>query len=1505
MLAPLVLVVLSLLLGMVTTTYAQQANVVTNQTGDGDGGNLLNEKTADAVTVSATTTTTTTTTVSKPLIKAAWQVLDTVDATTFGNHIGYTRAARVPFESGEDGLLVIAPDPIDPLRQSTHQMSTSPWLRHNGAWSPATSGGNRTRNHPVGRKIGAVVATTDDGVLAYGGIRQTDSSTAHFADKRMWKFTARAGWNYEAVSSNAAPMLAFAAGGWLASPVGTMGPGEKGYLMLFGGFTCMDNLANKETCSRGPADGGGVKLLRENSNAVYRLDLQGETVRLSDELYVYDLQTNDWAKILSHGPAARMSHACVSIDGKSGEGALICFGGRGAGGKLLSDAWVLLLPHANGDAHGAKEVARRAAWIQAEQRGRYANLNSATPSARAGHAMAASGSRIFLHGGMQRVEVDERNFERNFVPTGDLWVAVAQSCGYTEQANNKRSPRFVLTWTKIAAAESHPFAHHSLTALEDGGIYAVGGTTSESVNAMSSLQSSYIPISTSLRFQFINVSQICDGDLVSMKCDVLESLPQLPRGDDTPDISIPACGTKFSMRRFEIVLNFVNFFTSPHQLIEDAVHLASLPNVSTFTSGLITSEFILSDWSNAISLREHNSSTFFVGSDPTKPDNLVVDFQQYTEWNGDTALVNFYIGGVKLKTKQRFLPPELQQTNYSFVLEKVSFIVERTSLQFIKMQITEERTNFILAKKLVRVYYPSGALAFDGQSDEKGLVQMQLFATTHGEKYEVQIGPIGSESLIVTQIDGIGVDKVKQEILIQVPSWIPSESDPSEVTAAPQNHRVVVSISLSSQTDRQWGGNYANPWTTWNKLLITLNGCSDSDDVVVMTSTPQLPNDPRKNRPKFHADVAVSDTSLEWTYPGTLLPGQSKDERLDIMKSTLTFDFNNGGDGLMQKCGTEAVLKVSLKEMPQIVLNTTRLSFSIPYQNLDLRVSTMQFRATYACSAHGFEDKRTSQPWSGSLADATRWSDEADAAEAIVAARPCCEGDDGPGSSCHLMVAYGIGAALDAVSVSTGKRQTLDTSETDFRGIFNFEAFASTSHVLEVRFGTVLYNDEVGKGSYTSLRKPMRLNSFQTPLSDVPFTTKRSRELDLSVVQLERNVLCKGSTLLYGREGSWRNGEFKVSPLIGKQMYAVGDSCQIIIIPYANVQYSIVLKIRRSGNAPNDEILVEREITGRSNDWKRVTALIGPSSDVDRLSFSASAVRVTFRDDLTIQPAASAFMQANSTGQFEAHIGEGFTLTWSTDTESVSVLSYVFFLAMMASSVISVAVVLFAHRVMRRTWLIRGDQDAEQRFGRRDSAADRPPPGQQVGVAAINLTRHSRSQQLHDPRIRRMIRSLPRYKYSMESTDEVNMCSICLEEYETGDSMKVLPCMHKYHEACIDTWLDRDLACPICRAGLADAQTFPFEDATMVVVPETRSVAQLNPSVTEATLPNSTTSTTDDDAEVSTRRAADESRASGAREPDGDSSESRASSSAPLRGPSHVGVSGDRASPSQVQHFFV
>lgn len=32
-------------------------------------------------------------------------------------------------------------------------------------------------------------------------------------------------------------------------------------------------------------------------------------------------------------------------------------------------------------------------------------------------------------------------------------------------------------------------------------------------------------------------------------------------------------------------------------------------------------------------------------------------------------------------------------------------------------------------------------------------------------------------------------------------------------------------------------------------------------------------------------------------------------------------------------------------------------------------------------------------------------------------------------------------------------------------------------------------------------------------------------------------------------------------------------------------------------------------------------------------------------------------------------------------------------------------------------------------------------------------------------------------------------CSICTEDFKTGEDVRVLPCHHKYHPACIDPWL--------------------------------------------------------------------------------------------------------------------
>ena len=53
----------------------------------------------------------------------------------------------------------------------------------------------------------------------------------------------------------------------------------------------------------------------------------------------------------------------------------------------------------------------------------------------------------------------------------------------------------------------------------------------------------------------------------------------------------------------------------------------------------------------------------------------------------------------------------------------------------------------------------------------------------------------------------------------------------------------------------------------------------------------------------------------------------------------------------------------------------------------------------------------------------------------------------------------------------------------------------------------------------------------------------------------------------------------------------------------------------------------------------------------------------------------------------------------------------------------------------------------------------------------------------------------PAQAESIKSDEEVTKkeehlgCSICTEDFTTGEDVRVLPCHHKYHPACIDPWL--------------------------------------------------------------------------------------------------------------------
>lgn len=80
------------------------------------------------------------------------------------------------------------------------------------------------------------------------------------------------------------------------------------------------------------------------------------------------------------------------------------------------------------------------------------------------------------------------------------------------------------------------------------------------------------------------------------------------------------------------------------------------------------------------------------------------------------------------------------------------------------------------------------------------------------------------------------------------------------------------------------------------------------------------------------------------------------------------------------------------------------------------------------------------------------------------------------------------------------------------------------------------------------------------------------------------------------------------------------------------------------------------------------------------------------------------------------------------------------------------------------------------------------------------------------------IRAIPTFRYASSVAPAAAECAVCLLEFRDEERLRRLPvCAHAFHIDCIDTWLESNASCPLCRAEVT--QPFP-EDSVVIDIGE-------------------------------------------------------------------------------------
>jgi len=128
------------------------------------------------------------------------------------------------------------------------------------------------------------------------------------------------------------------------------------------------------------------------------------------------------------------------------------------------------------------------------------------------------------------------------------------------------------------------------------------------------------------------------------------------------------------------------------------------------------------------------------------------------------------------------------------------------------------------------------------------------------------------------------------------------------------------------------------------------------------------------------------------------------------------------------------------------------------------------------------------------------------------------------------------------------------------------------------------------------------------------------------------------------------------------------------------------------------------------------------------------------------------------------------------------------------------------HRSLERTMNAQGLLDSRAALARHGGG-----PMVRVNVGgqrrALLLTLMAQEGEQGNPAHAADIAALPTRKLGeSENLGEQNKCLICLDEFNDGDDVKTLPCLHIYHQKCVERWLGTDNSCPVCKTPIGDVR---------------------------------------------------------------------------------------------------